>query len=55
MKTMAIAGAALLAAASAPASVEVTIPGPRGALAGTLVDINAAQLEQAKVGIGRPL
>ena len=38
MKTIAMAGAALLAAAPAPAGVEVTIPGPQGTLAGTLVD-----------------
>ena len=38
MKTIAMAGAALLAAAPAPVGVEVTIPGPQGTLAGTLVD-----------------
>ncbi len=38
MKAIAMAGAALLAAATTPTGVEVTIPGPQGALAGTLVD-----------------
>jgi hypothetical protein len=38
MKTIAMAGAALLAAAPAPVGVEVTISGPQGTLAGTLVD-----------------
>jgi len=38
MKPIALAIAALLATAASPAGVEVTISGPQGALAGTLLD-----------------
>jgi len=38
MKLIAVTAAALLATAAAPTGVEVTAPGPQGALAGTLVD-----------------
>lgn len=38
MKPIALAVAALVATAASPAGVEVTIPGPQGALAGTLLD-----------------
>jgi pimeloyl-ACP methyl ester carboxylesterase len=38
MKRVAFAAAALLATAAAPAGVEVTVAGPQGALAGTLLD-----------------
>ena len=38
MKRIAFAAAALLATAAAPAGVEVTVAGPQGALAGTLLD-----------------
>lgn len=38
MKRIAFAAAALLATAASPTGVEVTIPGPQGALAGTLLD-----------------
>lgn len=38
MKRVAFAVAALLATAAAPAGVEITLPGPQGALAGTLLD-----------------
>ena len=38
MKRIAFAAAALLAIAATPAGVEVTVAGPQGALAGTLLD-----------------